>query len=220
MPSRRSTSRASAPGVIYQPELRAVLLRVVRHLVQSVARDAHGDQQHAGAAAGVEPLLRSSAASGICSTTSSTSPRRCSRSRRPTRARRSRRPNTRLPATSACAAARSAWPATSPKTWQVFAGYTRLNALIVKAQRRHAGQRSRQHAAEQRLAVEQLSHLVEEWEVGGGATYLSQRYAANTNTVSVRRLHALGRDGRLASTEVRRAPEPAQRRRQASISMH
>jgi len=26
--------------------------------------------------------------------------------------------------------------------------------------------------------------LDEDWEVGGGATYLSQRYASNTNTVS------------------------------------
>ena len=68
--------------------------------------------------------------------------------------------------------------------WQVFAGYTRLNARIVEAR---DGTRGNVPAnTPQNSASLWTSYLLaEDWEVGGGATYLSQRYASNTNTVSV-----------------------------------
>jgi len=68
--------------------------------------------------------------------------------------------------------------------WQMFAGYTRLNARIVEARDGTLGNvpaNTPQNSAS--LWTSYL--LAEDWEVGGGATYLSQRYASNTNTVSV-----------------------------------
>jgi len=70
------------------------------------------------------------------------------------------------------------------ESWQLFAGYTRLNALIVEA--RDGTQGNVPANTPQNSASLWTSYLIsEEWEVGGGATYLSQRYASNTNTVSV-----------------------------------
>ena len=68
--------------------------------------------------------------------------------------------------------------------WQMFAGYTRLNARIVEA--RDGTQGNVPANTPQNSASLWTSYrLAEQWEVGGGATCLSQRYAANTNTVSV-----------------------------------
>ena len=68
--------------------------------------------------------------------------------------------------------------------WQVFAGYTRLNADIVKASDGTQGNvpaNTPKNSATLWTSVK----LSTEWEVGGGATYLSQRFAANNNLVTV-----------------------------------
>ena len=67
--------------------------------------------------------------------------------------------------------------------WQVFAGYTRLNALIVKASdgtQGHAPANTPRNSA----TLWNSYRISPEWEIGGGATYQSERYAANNNTVS------------------------------------
>jgi catecholate siderophore receptor len=68
--------------------------------------------------------------------------------------------------------------------WQVFAGYTRLNAQIVAAR---DGTQGNVPANTPRNSASLWNSLriSTEWEIGGGATYLSQRFAANNNIVSV-----------------------------------
>ncbi|HEY2396051.1 MAG TPA: TonB-dependent siderophore receptor [Rudaea sp.] len=68
--------------------------------------------------------------------------------------------------------------------WQVFAGYTRLNARIVKALDGTQGNVPA-NAPQNSASLWNSYRIAEQWEIGGGATYLSQRYAANTNVVSV-----------------------------------
>ncbi len=68
--------------------------------------------------------------------------------------------------------------------WQIFAGYTRLNALIVKASDGTQGNLPA-NTPQNSASIWNSYHISSEWEVGGGATYLSQRYAANTNLVTV-----------------------------------
>ncbi|MDR3388683.1 MAG: TonB-dependent siderophore receptor [Rudaea sp.] len=68
--------------------------------------------------------------------------------------------------------------------WQVFAGYTRLNALIVQASDGTQGNVPA-NTPHNSASLWNSYRLSSEWEVGGGATYLSQRYAANTNLVTV-----------------------------------
>jgi catecholate siderophore receptor len=68
--------------------------------------------------------------------------------------------------------------------WQVFAGYTRLNARIVKAFDGTQGNVPA-NTPQNSASVWNSYRIAERWEIGGGATYLSQRYAANTNLVAV-----------------------------------
>jgi catecholate siderophore receptor len=70
------------------------------------------------------------------------------------------------------------------EAWQVFAGYTRLNALIVKASDGTQGNVPA-NTPQNSASLWNSYRLSKEWEIGGGATYLSQRYAANTDLVSV-----------------------------------
>jgi catecholate siderophore receptor len=70
------------------------------------------------------------------------------------------------------------------EAWQVFAGYTRLNALIVKASDGTQGN-TPANTPQNSASLWNSYRLSKEWEIGGGATYLSQRYAANTDLVSV-----------------------------------
>jgi len=70
------------------------------------------------------------------------------------------------------------------EAWQVFAGYTRLNARIVEARDGTQGNVPA-NTPQNSASVWTTYGLSEAWEIGGGATYLSQRYASNTNTVSV-----------------------------------
>ena len=68
--------------------------------------------------------------------------------------------------------------------WQMFGGYTRLNARIVEARDGTQGNVPA-NTPQDSASLWTSYRLAEAWEVGGGATYLSQRYAANTNTVLV-----------------------------------
>ncbi len=70
------------------------------------------------------------------------------------------------------------------ESWQVYAGYTRLNALIVKASDGTQGNVPA-NTPSNSVSLWNSYRISSEWEVGGGATYLSQRYAANTNLVTV-----------------------------------
>jgi catecholate siderophore receptor len=72
------------------------------------------------------------------------------------------------------------------RKWQVFGGYTFLDAEIVSASALDATQgnvpaNTPRHSA----ALWTTYNLTGEWEVGGGATYLSRRYVNNSNVVSV-----------------------------------
>ncbi|CAG9176465.1 putative TonB-dependent receptor BfrD [Cupriavidus laharis] len=69
--------------------------------------------------------------------------------------------------------------------WQVFAGYTYLDAEIVDGVA--AGTQGKVPGnTPKHTATAWTSYAVTpEWEVGGGAFYMSQRYANNTNTTQV-----------------------------------
>ncbi len=68
--------------------------------------------------------------------------------------------------------------------WQVFAGYTRLNANIVKAADGTQGN-TPANTPRNSASLWNSVMLSPQWEVGGGATFLSQRFAANNDLVSV-----------------------------------
>ncbi len=68
--------------------------------------------------------------------------------------------------------------------WQIFAGYTRLNATIEQASDGTQGN-TPANTPRNSVSVWNSVKLSPEWEVGGGAVYLSQRYAANNDLVSV-----------------------------------
>jgi catecholate siderophore receptor len=68
--------------------------------------------------------------------------------------------------------------------WQLFAGYTRLNADIVKASDGTQGNVPA-NTPKNSATLWNSVKLTQEWEVGGGATYLSQRFAANNDLVTV-----------------------------------
>ena len=70
------------------------------------------------------------------------------------------------------------------KDWQVFGGYTRLNGLIVSAQDGTQGNVPA-NTPHNSVTLWNSYKLSQEWEVNGGLTYLSQRYAANTDITSV-----------------------------------
>src|SRR6185312_4496978 len=69
-------------------------------------------------------------------------------------------------------------------SWQVYAGYTRLNALIVRASDGTQGNVPA-NTPRNSASLWNSYRMSSDWEIGGGATYLSQRYAANTNLVTV-----------------------------------
>ncbi|HEX6834659.1 MAG TPA: TonB-dependent receptor, partial [Rudaea sp.] len=70
------------------------------------------------------------------------------------------------------------------EAWQVYAGYTRLNARIVSARDGTQGNVPA-NTPQNSASLWNSYRLSDDWEIGGGATYLSQRYAANNNFVSV-----------------------------------
>ncbi|MEO8459006.1 MAG: TonB-dependent siderophore receptor [Dokdonella sp.] len=67
--------------------------------------------------------------------------------------------------------------------WQLFGGYTRLNAEIVRAL---DGTQGNVPANTPRNSATIWTNftITPEWDIGGGATYLSSRFANNSNTVS------------------------------------
>ena len=70
------------------------------------------------------------------------------------------------------------------KNWQVFSGYSHMDGRIVKAL---DGTQGNVPANTPRNTFTTWSTytFAEHWEAGGGPTYMSQRYAANNNYVSV-----------------------------------
>lgn len=70
------------------------------------------------------------------------------------------------------------------KNWQIFSGYSYMRGTIVKAR---DGTQGNVPANTPRNTFTTWSTytFAEHWEAGGGPTYMSQRYAANNNYVSV-----------------------------------
>jgi catecholate siderophore receptor len=70
--------------------------------------------------------------------------------------------------------------------WQIMGGYTWLDAEIVSASvlDRTLG-KTPLNTPEHSATLWSTYNVTREWEVGGGATYLSSRFANNPNTVSV-----------------------------------
>jgi len=70
------------------------------------------------------------------------------------------------------------------KHWQIFSGYNYMDGEIVKAR---DGTQGNVPANTPRHTFTTWSTytFAEHWEAGGGSTYMSQRYAANTNKTSV-----------------------------------
>lgn len=68
--------------------------------------------------------------------------------------------------------------------WQLFSGYTHLDSKIVKALDGTQGNELANTPRNSGTAWTTYN-FAGHWEVGGGATYQSQRYAANNNQVSV-----------------------------------
>ncbi|WP_019140617.1 TonB-dependent receptor [Noviherbaspirillum massiliense] len=69
--------------------------------------------------------------------------------------------------------------------WQVFGGYTRLNAEIVEASARDATKgKVPANTPRNSASLWSTYNVTPEWEAGGGFTYLSERFANNTNLVS------------------------------------
>jgi catecholate siderophore receptor len=68
--------------------------------------------------------------------------------------------------------------------WQVYAGYTYLDARVVKASDGTQGNTPANTPCNT-VTLWTTYEPIHNWEVGGGATYLSSRYAANTDLVEV-----------------------------------
>jgi catecholate siderophore receptor len=69
--------------------------------------------------------------------------------------------------------------------WQVMAGYTFLDAEIVKASALDGTQgKVPANTPRNAFALWTTYNLTPEWEVGGGVTAMSSRYASNTNVVT------------------------------------
>ena len=69
--------------------------------------------------------------------------------------------------------------------WQVFAGYTYLDAEIVNGIAAGTQGMVPTNTPKHTATAWTSYALTPEWELGGGAFYMSQRYANNTNTVQV-----------------------------------
>ncbi len=71
------------------------------------------------------------------------------------------------------------------RNWQLMGGYTHLNPTIVKASALENTQGKELANTPSDMATLWTTYKVTpQWEVGGGATYMSERFANNTNTVS------------------------------------
>ncbi len=70
--------------------------------------------------------------------------------------------------------------------WQVFAGYTRLDAKIIKAVAVGTQGKVPGNTAKDQLSVWSTYEVSRHWQVGGGATYLEPRFLNNTDLVAVK----------------------------------
>ncbi|MBB3261523.1 catecholate siderophore receptor [Paraburkholderia bannensis] len=68
--------------------------------------------------------------------------------------------------------------------WQVFAGYTYMDAIVLKAADGTQG-KTPANTPRNTFTLWTTYAFTPHWEVGGGPTYMSSRYAANTNYVQV-----------------------------------
>jgi catecholate siderophore receptor len=68
--------------------------------------------------------------------------------------------------------------------WQVFGGYTYLDAMILRAADGTQGHVPA-NTPRNTFTLWTTYNLTPHWEIGGGPTYMSARYAANTNYVQV-----------------------------------
>jgi catecholate siderophore receptor len=68
--------------------------------------------------------------------------------------------------------------------WQVYGGYTYLDALVVQAADGTQGH-TPANTPRNTVTLWTTYQPIHNWEVGGGMTYLSSRYASNTNFVEV-----------------------------------
>ena len=66
--------------------------------------------------------------------------------------------------------------------WQVFGGYTYMDATILRARDGTQGH-TPANTPRNTLTLWSTYDLTPHWEIGGGPTYMSARYAANTNYV-------------------------------------
>jgi len=86
--------------------------------------------------------------------------------------------------------------------WQVIAGYTYLDAEITKASALEATQgKTPANTPKHSATLWTTYNLTKEWETGGGVTYMSNRFASNTNVVST------GDYGRLDATVAYHQPK-------------
>ncbi|QOT75972.1 TonB-dependent receptor [Cupriavidus basilensis] len=69
--------------------------------------------------------------------------------------------------------------------WQVFAGYTYLDGEIVNGIAAGTQGMVPTNTPKHTATAWTSYRVLQDWEVGGGAFYMSQRYANNTNTVQV-----------------------------------
>ncbi|PUA17153.1 TonB-dependent siderophore receptor [Glaciimonas sp. PCH181] len=69
--------------------------------------------------------------------------------------------------------------------WQVLAGYTHLNPTVIKASAADGTQgKTLANTPRDNLTLWSTYNLSKIWEVGGGAVYMSSRFASNTDVVS------------------------------------
>ena len=69
--------------------------------------------------------------------------------------------------------------------WQVFGGYTHLDAKIVDAVAVNTQGKVPVNTPRDTAMVWTTYDLTQHWQIGGGATYMSRRFANNTDLVSV-----------------------------------
>ena len=98
------------------------------------------------------------------------------------------------------AGSRSASPARITPAWQVFGGYTYLDAEIVSASALDGTQGKVPANTPKNSASLWTSYdFTREWQAGTGITYMSDRYAVEQQCGEGPGLLPLGRDGRLAA---------------------
>jgi catecholate siderophore receptor len=69
--------------------------------------------------------------------------------------------------------------------WRVYGGYTHLDAKIIDAIAPGTQGKVPLNTPADTVTLWNTYAITHQWEVGGGATYMSERYANNTNLVSV-----------------------------------